>query len=415
MISSEDKRAFLESVLPMAAIPSKSDEAQEKLYDFVLKFTNDGKFYKYRTFDEKGHSIDNLKTGTLYCSQPSKFNDPFDFKIGTTVTSAIEAKYGDEFNIIAEFLEKYIKYKNGILGLESCSEREKVLIDTLSKSEKFNIFLENAYCFCDSEKAVADYLIQNKNALYEFLSIIVNEPQIENELKVTEKMLPKIHKILSKDNNISSDNSVLDFAFLRWADYDLDEIDFIINSFKMYYPEREASAEKAEQMLNLAKNTFEKELNETFKIGCLATSPKSRLMWSHYADGHKGFCIEYDFKNAPKSLLPLPVIYSRKRPLFPWKIVLDQSAETKTRCLLEIIIGLLTKDKEWEYENEWRLLLGPSEDSNIKIPISAVYLGLEINEENKNTVIEICNQNNIPVKQMVIDRGQYELHIDNHI
>ncbi|MCR5523608.1 MAG: hypothetical protein K6F64_08255, partial [Clostridia bacterium] len=127
MISSEDKRAFLESVLPMAAIPSKSDEAQEKLYDFVLKFTNDGKFYKYRTFDEKGHSIDNLKTGTLYCSQPSKFNDPFDFQIGITVTSAIEAKYGDEFNIIADFLEKYIKYKNGIISLENCSEKEKVL------------------------------------------------------------------------------------------------------------------------------------------------------------------------------------------------------------------------------------------------------------------------------------------------
>ncbi len=55
MISSEYKRAFLENVLLLASVQGKSEEAQEKLYEFIIEHTNDGKLYKYRTFDETGH------------------------------------------------------------------------------------------------------------------------------------------------------------------------------------------------------------------------------------------------------------------------------------------------------------------------------------------------------------------------
>ncbi|WP_349393654.1 DUF2971 domain-containing protein, partial [Clostridium perfringens] len=39
------------------------------------------------------------------------------------------------------------------------------------------------------------------------------------------------------------------------------------------------------------------------------------LMWSHYSNCHKGFCIEYDFSKLIKSrALVLPVIYSKNVP-----------------------------------------------------------------------------------------------------
>ncbi len=414
MISSEEKRAFLEAVLPLATVQGKGDKAQDKLYDFVLKNTNDGKLYKYRTFDEQGHSLENLLTGTLYCAKPSVFNDPFDFKIGTTVSSVFDAKYENELYNIELLLEKYIKYHMGILNLSNCSESEQKTIDALSKSEKFNAFLKHMYKSCDSEDAAIEYIKQHMDVLYEFLDIIINEPQINATLKITNKLLPEIQKALTTNDLLKmSDNnySVSDFAHSFGVNDDLDEIGYIIRLSNIFQPENKENAKKAEEMLNLAKDALAQKLNETFKIGCLATNPKNRLMWSHYADGHKGFCIEYDFKNASKDLLPLPVIYSQKRPLIPWELALDQSAETKSKCILQMIIGLLTKDKEWEYEDEWRLLLSSSEDSNIKIPISAVYLGAEINEENKNRIVEICNQKSILVKRMVIDRGQYELHV----
>ena len=415
MISSEDKRLFLENILPLATVQGKGDEAQDKLYDFVLKNTNVGKLYKYRSFDEKGHSLENLLTGTLYCAEPSAFNDPFDFKIGTTVSSVIDAKYENELYDIELLLEKYIKYQSGSLSLDNCSETERGIIDEISKSEKLNCFLEHAYEFCDSEEAAIEYIKRHMDVLYEFLDIIINEPQINATFN---KLLPEIQKALTTNDLLKmSDNkySVSDFAHSFGVNDDLDEIGYIIRLSNIFQPENKENAKKAEEMLNLAKDALAQKLNETFKIGCLATNPKNRLMWSHYADGHKGFCIEYDFKNAPKDLLPLPVIYSQKRPLIPWEMALDQSAETKSKCILQMIIGLLTKDKEWEYEDEWRLLLSSSENSNINIPISAIYLGAKINKENKNIVVEICNRQNIPLNQMIIDRGHYELHIDNQI
>ena len=414
MISSEEKRAFLEAVLQLAAVQVKGDEAQDKLYDFVLKNTNDGKLYKYRKLDKEGHSLENLLTGTLYCAEPLMFNDPFDFKIGTTISSVFDAKYETEIDDVEFLLERYIEYQSGKLNLDNCSETERKTIDVLSKSEKLNAFLKYAYEFCDSEDAVIDYLKQHMDVLYEFLDIIINESQINAALKITKEFLPEIQNALTTNDllKMSENNySVSDFAHSFGINDDSDEIDQIIRLSNTLQPENMENAEKAEQMLNLAKEALAQKLNETFKIGCLSTSPKKRLMWSHYADGHKGFCIEYDFKNAPKDLLPLPVIYSQKRPLIPWEMALNQSAETKSKCILQMIIGLLTKDKEWEYEEEWRILISSSEDSNLKIPISAVYLGAEISEDNKNRVVEICNQKNILVKQMVIDRGQYELHV----
>lgn len=414
MISSEEKRAFLEAVLPLAAVQGKGDEAQDKLYDFVLKNTNDGKLYKYRKLDKEGHSLENLLTGTLYCAKPSAFNDPFDFKIGTTVSSVFDAKYETELNDVEFLLERYIEYQSGKLNLDNCSETERKTIDELSKSEKLNAFLKHTYEFCDTEEAVIEYLKQHMDVLYEFLNIIINEPQINAALKTTKEFLPEIQNALTTNDllKISENNySVSDFAHSFGINDDSDEIGYIVGLSNMLQPENKENAEKAEQMLNLAKDALAQKLNETFKIGCLATSPKNRLMWSHYADGHKGFCIEYDFKNAPKDLLPLPVIYSQKRPLIPWEMALNQSAETKSKCILQMIIGLLTKDKEWEYEDEWRILLSSSEESSIKIPISAVFLGAEINETNKKTIVKICNQRKIPVNQMVIDRGEYKLHI----
>jgi hypothetical protein len=78
------------------------------------------------------------------------------------------------------------------------------------------------------------------------------------------------------------------------------------------------------------------------------------------------------------------------------------------------VIGLLTKDKAWEYENEWRILSTESENTELEMPpISCVYLGAAINEDNRDKVIDIARKKKIPVKQMKVDRGAYELHAED--
>ena len=72
-------------------------------------------------------------------------------------------------------------------------------------------------------------------------------------------------------------------------------------------------------------------------------------MWSHYADSHQGFCIEYDFSTVPDDLLPLPVIYTETRPKMPWKAALSMSSESMHEANRAFMMALLTKDEAWAY------------------------------------------------------------------
>ena len=77
-------------------------------------------------------------------------------------------------------------------------------------------------------------------------------------------------------------------------------------------------------------------------------------------------------------------------------------------------MGLLTKDKEWEYENEWRILIGATEDSEFAMPkVSCIYLGASIEKENRDKIVAIAKKQDIPVKQMKVDRGAYDLHAED--
>ena len=153
---------------------------------------------------------------------------------------------------------------------------------------------------------------------------------------------------------------------------------------------------------------------EEIAISCFSEINNSKLMWAHYANSYSGFCIEYDFCGAKGDVLNqaflLPVIYSEKRPSVPWKAALVDTDENRIEARMQMTKALLTKDAVWEYENEWRILL-KSDSANLKMPnVTCIYLGKAISEENRNRILEIARENNIPVKQMWTDRGSYELH-----
>ena len=137
-------------------------------------------------------------------------------------------------------------------------------------------------------------------------------------------------------------------------------------------------------------------------------------MWSHYADSHKGFCVEYDFSTPSDdvlSILPLPVLYSTERPLIPWGPALEKTPENTEAACKRLLLGLITKDSEWSYENEWRIFINKDKSSDLKMPqISCVYLGASISDEDREKILKIARAKQIPVKQMKIDRGKYALH-----
>ena len=59
------------------------------------------------------------------------------------------------------------------------------------------------------------------------------------------------------------------------------------------------------------EESFE-ETKQVTGISCLSESDSSLLMWAHYANNHKGMCVEYELLQISEQLKfsPIPVIYT---------------------------------------------------------------------------------------------------------
>ena len=150
-----------------------------------------------------------------------------------------------------------------------------------------------------------------------------------------------------------------------------------------------------------------KNLKNTFRTSCFTTTPYSQLMWSGYANCHKGFCIEYTLHPNEEKYHDLyanlfPMIYCKVRPDMTERLVKMQDKEPTMELVWDIYFhGALRKSIDWAYQNEWRLLIPmrgkDTEDYNIEFfPITKVFLGNTMPNEERKKIIEICKEKNIP-------------------
>lgn len=89
---------------------------------------------------------------------------------------------------------------------------------------------------------------------------------------------------------------------------------------------------------------------------CLTDNPTNNLMWSHYANSHNGFCIEWD----GEQLKPEKVTYEEKLPSLDVLDFIESTLGFRSREKLGIQAWKALKVKliEWEYEQEYRFNLG---------------------------------------------------------
>ena len=417
MLTAEEKKEHVTALISLPLETMDQVTAQKQLHELLLHDTIGGKLYKYRAFDEKGYSLKNLEDGTLHCSSSAAFNDPFDCKIGITFQSLYAAKCGIEFDLICKVLEKFILVIHKEIDVEDCDEDERCVILRLMGSERLMRFVREDYSWISTEDEMAALLKANAVIILELMRIVLEDQSIAPSLGTCASMLPKLLASISEDGmlQLAKDNSTIqDFAKANGIDEDADEIELTMLLSKKINPELAGTMADVQKLLDDWEQKVSVRMAELFLVGCLCTSYKNRLMWSHYADSHKGFCVEYDFSepNAETlNMLPLPVMYSEKRPLIPWEAAFEKTPENMEETWRQLAIGLLTKDSEWSYENEWRILINSTETSEVKMPrISCVYLGASITEENRNKILDIARRKHIPVKQMKVDRGEYDLH-----
>lgn len=115
-------------------------------------------------------------------------------------------------------------------------------------------------------------------------------------------------------------------------------------------------------------------------IACFSKRKDSLLMWSHYADSHKGVCFEFDYE----STYFYDVKYEEQIPSF------DVMAGLKTAIASSILkrsqydklsidltlVPFYTKSSEWEYEQEVRGIYhsSNSKDVSVSLDCSHYYL-----------------------------------------
>lgn len=94
-------------------------------------------------------------------------------------------------------------------------------------------------------------------------------------------------------------------------------------------------------------------------VYCLSPDPLSSLMWSHYAANHKGICLEFHVGN-PLFLKAQPVNYELEYPTVDSDELLTEETVEK---------AVLTKDRCWCYEDEFRLIGSPylPEDNPLRL------------------------------------------------
>ncbi|PWJ10450.1 DUF2971 domain-containing protein [Ruminococcus flavefaciens] len=167
-------------------------------------------------------------------------------------------------------------------------------------------------------------------------------------------------------------------------------------------------------------NNMQKTANR-FRVSCFAQSPYSMLMWSHYANNHQGFCIEYETPDYSKENENIyfnlfPVIYTDTRTSLT-KLSLNWNA---TGSLSHSDIWdfykycLLSKSLDWKYQQEWRLIscdtLLTDQNYNCKFfKIKKVYLGNKMSAKDRLEIIDICKKQGIPYTGVTIASDQFNM------
>lgn len=276
------------------------------------------------------YSLRNLQKNQIFFNNPLNFNDPFD-----TFHPAKIKEISNE-----KFVELYCNFskrkfdKRDLLG---------ILNRSISKQE--------FYSFCNEH---IDYI-------FEF-----NE---SNEIKIFKTKRNFLEEL--KNIQESKDNFV-------------ENIGVLFSAIKL-------------RLQSTIQETLHKIREESFsKIGvsCFSKNNSNLLMWSHYANSHQGFCLEFDSNFEPFSK-SFEVEYKSEIPHINSDLLFNEGSES------ESIKKLLSfKSIDWVYEEELRIFHRESNKSYFypNQSLKAIYFGIEADQSDIEIVCSIIKSQNPTVK-----------------
>lgn len=171
------------------------------------------------------------------------------------------------------------------------------------------------------------------------------------------------------------------------------------------------------KQIDYLQGTFE-ETKQTTGISCLSESDSSLLMWAHYANNHKGMCVEYEMLQISEQLKfsPIPVIYTDERVSLNSLVSEDLRRDT----MKFFVESITTKSPEWSYEKEWRIIRDESvcdtrwnkvnKGALLKmIRPTSIILGCRTEWDFEKSVREYCEKEKVTLYKMEKNKEKYQL------
>jgi Protein of unknown function (DUF2971) len=129
------------------------------------------------------------------------------------------------------------------------------------------------------------------------------------------------------------------------------------------------------------------------------------LMWAHYANSHRGYCLELDATIQPFSLA-WRVHYAKERPIFR---LFDPDRDDF------IARSLLHKADFWDHEREWRMVR-PVEMGPAVFPphvLKSIIFGANVADEDEAALRKVASEREIPVafKRAKLDQLNYRVDL----
>lgn len=237
-----------------------------------------------------------------------------------------------------------------------------------------------------------------------------------------EYLLESLTNVTLYFSNVSNFNDPFEGVF-RYKIYEDD------NRFKNFYLHEFGGNPALLNYFLQNKKEFEEKLNRTFKwkfenngVCCFSDEIKKTdiLMWSNYADNHKGICLIFNdkirflFKDEKTSNIIVG------EPSGPYKIqyikkYLDEYPDARE---LTVNTFLTSKFNIWENEKEFRFISGSNGNHFFyKESLEEVIFGLRTSNDAKYTIKNIVSRNfpNIKYKKIILKKDEFDIEVVDDI
>lgn len=334
MTKKEQYHKHLNAIVSQPLIGLNEEQIDFLIQEMISLLPSSGKLYKYRNFIDENNHFENtmkaLKNGYIWLASSNSMND----KIDTTL------------NLSYEYEAKCIK--------KTLLENKDAFLKRILK-DLFNKY-GLPYSLSDEE-------------FNEFISCYTKEGRV---------IKSKVKQILAKAGYKSSQ-----------IEKNINILAQMIEMNSVKYPE------KIEEISKKFINT-NKDIQHLVKIYCMSERYDTESMWAYYGNDNKGFCIEYDFNKVlnlsldnKRILLNLfKIEYSSKKEKFSFSkilkaIILEEPIEEKNRINMAVMKQLLTKNRDWDHEREWRIVVS-TEANEFKVDlVSAIIVDRDMVETEK--------------------------------